>query len=135
MGLRANLDTIKTTLETGLPALLTTAGLTQFNSYLSIPNNDSSKRQITVNPDRNNNNTSELTRAFIITVQLPREPDNASYFDVIEPFIRENITPELLGLTNRVSIDSDFYPIDLNRSTSYIFFNIVFSSELDDCED
>jgi len=133
--LRENLDDIKTALETGLPALLITATLTQFDKYLSIPDNNPEERQLTVNPDRNTNVTTDLTRAFIIKAQLPGEPDNASYFDVIEPFIRANITPELLGLTNRVSIDSDFYPIDLNRTTSYIFFNIIFSSGLDDCED
>ena len=134
MSLKGNLDLIKTTLETGLPALLSTANLLNFESYLSIPDNDPQKRQLTVNPDRNNNVTSDLTRAFIIKAQLPRIPDNASYFDVIEPFIRENVTPELLGFQNRISIDSDFYPIDLNRTTSYIFFNITFTSSLDDCE-
>jgi len=135
MGLKSNLDLIRDTLSNGLPALLTSANLDDFESYLSIPDNDSGKRQLVVYPDRNNNATDNLTTGFIIKAQLPRVADNASYFDVIEPFIRKNITPELLGYVNRVSIDSDFFPIDLDRSTSYIFFNIIYSSELDDCED
>lgn len=137
MSLRSELDLIKNTLEAGLPSLLSGASLSNFDEYRTKSPSEREKKSICVYLDNTLDNTLLFTRSFIIQVQLFRIDDDEAidYYDVITPFIKENITPELLGYVDRDKIEDDYYPIDGNTSTSFIFYSLTFNTDLDDCED
>jgi hypothetical protein len=135
MTLQEQLDYIKDTLEnpvTGLPPLLLAAGLPQFVTYSSHDTEELNTIEIGVYTDVVKDTTDNAMIAYIIKIQMYAEDLGVQYYDVINPFIRKNIKAGDLGYTNRDSLIADFWPLD-QRSTSYVYFSLVFSSELDDC--
>jgi hypothetical protein len=137
MTLKQRLILIKDTLEAGLPALLSTASLDDFASYrIKSPANRESL-QLCVYPDVTTDITSSNSESYIIQAQLysKNSDEMVDYYDVIIPFIRGNITANLLSYERREKIDTEFFPLSGDSSTSFIFFSIVFETSLDDCEE
>jgi len=134
MDIEDQINTIVTSFSTGLPALLTTAGLSNFESYNSGRELKSNSIELCVYADYSKDSTDRLERAFIVKAQLYGIDKSPEYFDVINKYIKSNIKPESIGFTNRDSIIADFMPAD-RQMTSYVFFSIIFSTELDDCEE
>lgn len=123
---------IKNLLSTNLPALLTTAGLPDFQEYLDKYPNDPNKRQIGIYYFQDDDDTNSLRSGFVIHLQLPRILDADDYHDVVYPYIRENLTADVVEMTVRESIESDIIISDMS-GTSIIGYFVLFSSDLDDC--
>ena len=118
-----------------LPALLTTAVLSDFEDYLISQPSNREKRQLGMYTEGRTNSTDFREFRLIIQAQLPRIADwEQNYDDVIFPYIEQEITAELLGFITRESVESDLYPVD-QTGTSFNFYVLTFSSPLDDCEE
>ena len=126
--------TIMNTLASVLPALLSTAGLDDFESYLDEQPDDTEKRILGIYVASETDTTDSHTLVLLIQAQLYRQADyKQEYHSVIMQAIRSNITAELIGFNVREKIDADLWPVD-GSSTSYGFYEIEFSEELDDCD-
>ena len=126
--------TIMNTLASVLPTLLSTAGLDNFEDYLDEQPDETEKRILGIYTISETDTTDNHTLVLLLQAQLYGQADwKQEYHSVIFQAIRDNITAELIGFTVREKIDADLYPVDRN-STSYGFYEIEFSEELDDCD-
>ena len=126
---------IKNKFAADLPALLTTAGLADFEDYLTSQPSDYERRQLGMYTESRSNTTDNKSYSLIIQAQLASTGDfNQEYDDVIFPYIEKEITAELAGFITRESVEADLYPVDDN-STSFNFYILTFSSVLDDCDE
>ncbi|MCP4356046.1 MAG: hypothetical protein GY793_10575, partial [Proteobacteria bacterium] len=57
------------------------------------------------------------------------------YHSIIKPFLEANLLGSVVGMTQRLSIESDLWPMDINKSAGFILYSVIFQTELDDCED
>ena len=97
MDIEDQINTIVTSFSTGLPALLTTAGLSNFESYNSGRELKSNSIELCVYADYSKDSTDRLERAFIVKAQLYGIDKSPEYFDVINKYIKSNIKPESIG--------------------------------------
>lgn len=126
--------TIMNTLASVLPTLLSTAGLDNFESYLDEQPDDTEKRILGIYTVNEMDTVDSHTLVLLLQAQLYRQADyKQEYHSVIMQAIRDNITAGLIGFTTREKIDADPWPVD-GSSTSYGFYEIEFSEELDDCD-
>jgi hypothetical protein len=119
-----------------LPALLSTASLDNFDEYNNGNVKRSDKKELCVLAATDGDVNEKASTLFIIKCQLYKVINEyIDYYDVIRDYINDNITPELLGYTIRTKLVGDFFPIDDNVNSSFVFFQLEFSHELDDCEE
>lgn len=126
---------IRDLLSANLPDLLSTAGLDNFDEYrnkspLRSDDNEICTYIITDDNEVNNDSFGVIIRAQIYGKDLDQE-----YHSVIKPFLESDLTGSVVGMTQRTSIKSDLYPMEINGSTAYILYSVIFDSELDDCDD
>ena len=136
MSIKEEIQTIIDTISdetTGLPALFTTAGLDDMDEYKINQADDTRKKQACcyVGPERDGTDTHEVV--FILQFQLAAKVELTDYHDIIMPFVREFITPELLDYNTREGIEFEPWPADMS-GTAVLWYYIGFSEPLDDCD-
>ena len=123
---------IKNKLASLLPALLTAAGLDNFDDYLDEQPDETEKTQIGIYIADETDTTETHTLQIIIQAQLYKKGDwKQAYHDVLMPAIRQHITAALVEYVTRENIIADLWPVDKN-SSSFGFYIIDFSEPLDD---
>ena len=123
---------IKEYIETNLPALLVAAGLSPIDEYRNktpLKNND---REICVYIDSDKNTKDGLEFSAIIQFQNSGADDVDEYHSVIFPLL-EAFDPEEIEMEERMSVEADIWPLDINSSNSYAVYIMVFRSWLDTC--
>ena len=125
--------TIRDEAQSRLPALLAGAGLDDFDEYLNKSPLRSDDKEFCVYIDSDDNTTESRTFTVVVQCQIFKKDQAQDYHSVIMPFIEEYITAELIDYEYRDAIRSELWPMD-NRSTSFIFYGIVFISDSDDCD-
>lgn len=125
---------IKDTLAATLPALLSAAGLDDFDDYISGPTRDEEKKELAVYKESSLDATDQAVLSYTIQCQLTGVLDPDLYDDIILPVIREKITPSLIDIERRDQVGSDVWPADVNRATSFIYYSLIFNQSLDDCD-
>lgn len=126
---------IRNKLASTLPAALTSAGLQDFEDYLERPPNDRDKRQIGVYCTRDTDSTNQLLRLLVIHIELPGVRNEDDYHAVINPVVKQQITPELIDMVSRDEIDSLIFPIEPRDNSATIYYFMRYTSELDDFDD
>lgn len=126
---------IKEKLAEVLPALLTAAGLDDFDDYLDDQPSKPDAVQLGVYVDTEIDIVDSHSLTIIIQAQLYRKGfKQDAYHAVLMPALRKYITAYLVDYTTRESITADLWPVDKNAS-SFSFYVIEFSEDLDDCDD
>ena len=127
---------IKDLLANNLPALLAayTPALDNFDEYLNKSPLRFEDKEICVYIDFEDNDTDNKRFGAIIQVQIFGEDQVQEYHSVIMPFLENNLTPDIVDMTERESIKSKIFPIDLDESTSFILYFVEFSEPLDKCD-
>jgi len=127
---------IKDLLANNLPALLAayTPALDNFDEYLNKSPLRFEDKEICVYIDFEDNDTDNKRFGAIIQVQIFGEDQVQEYHSVIMPFLENNLTPDIVDMTERESIKSKIFPIDLDESTSFILYFVEFSQPLDKCD-
>ena len=122
--------------EADLPTLFNAADLDNFDSYNNGDAKRSDAKELCVLAATDGDVNETASTLFIIKCQLYKVINSyVDYYDIIRDYINENITPDLLGYTIRTKLVGDFFPIDDNINSSFVFFQLEFSRELDDCEE
>lgn len=116
-----------------LPALLATAGLSDFDEYQNKSPLRPDDLEFCVYIDSDDDSTDSQAFGVVIQCQIYGKDDGQEYHSVIMPFLREFITAELIEYEVRDSIRAEVWPMD-NASTSFIFYGIAVSSQSDDCD-
>jgi hypothetical protein len=124
---------IADTMAAGLPSKLTTAGLENFAVYQNKIPNKADDLEVCVYLDYDDDDTDQAVLGILIQIQLYAKDENQEYHSVINPFLKKNITPELVGFETRQFIKSDHFPMD-NNGSAFIFYKIEFSKNLTDCD-
>lgn len=118
-----------------LPPLLSAAGLDDFEDYSIYPPDDADKKILAVYVDAERDFTVEYEIRFVIQAQLARERRTTEYHSVIFDAIRKNITSTLMGLEKRDNVEADIWPLDRGNGTSFCFYELSFTQDMDDCDD
>ncbi len=135
MTAKEQVDSIRDLLFNNLPDLLQAENMLWFDDYLSRAPTDAEKRQIGVYIHTDDNNTDARTLGVIIQAQIVGEAKTLEYHSIIKPFLEANLLGSVVGMTQRLSIESDLWPMDINKSVGFILYSVIFQTELDDCED
>lgn len=133
------LTTVLTLCQTNLPALLTAAGLDNFDAYDYGPSQDSENNILLFYRDSKSTSFVTQQAKIIIQIQLYATTENgfneltaAKYEDVVSDYIW-SIDPHLLGLDNIDNIDTDSWT-DVNNSCMYSFIMPTWYIENDNCD-
>lgn len=125
---------IRDLLSAGLPALLATALLDNFAEYLNKSPKRADDLEICVYIDLDDNDTDTSSFGVIIQAQIYGKDEVQEYHSVIMPFLEENLTADVVDMAVRLSIKGDPWPMDIKTSTAFIYYSVLFQSELDDCD-
>lgn len=125
---------IRDLLSANIPGLLAGIGLDDFDEYLNKSPLRSDDKEICVYIDLETNDV-DLTRfAVLIQAQIYKKDQVQEYHSVIMPFLEDNLDGNVVEMEQRQSIDADIYPLDISSSTSFVFYSVVFETNLDDCD-
>lgn len=124
---------IKNTLQSVVPPAISSAGLSPIEQFVTGRPKQSDDIELAVYLDFENDSTTAYNVGFIIQLQLFGKDNGTEYHSILFDLIRENITASLLGADDRESVNSDIWPAD-NVGSSFVFYNLEFSKELDDCD-
>lgn len=129
------LSTLKTDIETALPALLATAGLANFAQYEIGQSRNPREKGLFIYKDTYRVTVSDESLIIIIQAQLQgiNEETSADYEDEIIDYFK-TYNPARIGATSLDSIESDTWPIQ-NSQGAFIFFYLTFTQEKDSCDD
>jgi hypothetical protein len=122
---------VKNELAVRVPAILIAAGLPAMVEYVEGRPLRTTDNELAVYIGQGSDTTSEKNIQIIIQIQLVQIMDELPHKVEIGNIIEEYITPRLVNMVNRESIDFDNWPPDLQGS-AFVYFYITFSSELDD---
>ena len=125
---------IMNTLSSVLPTLLSAEGLDDFDQYVNGIPKRSDDTELCIYTDFENDLTDNYDIGFIIQAQLYGKDTQEEYHEVIFKAIQDNITSTLVELQTRNAIESDLWPLDVETSTSYLYYSISFTQQLDDCD-
>lgn len=125
---------IRDLLSANLPALLATASLSDFDEYLNKSPLRVDDLEIAVYIDLDDDDVNTDMFQVIIQVQIYKKDQVQEYHSVIKPFLQEFLIGSVVDMTQRMHIKSDVYPLDVNSSTSFIFYEVRFETKLDDCD-
>jgi hypothetical protein len=128
------LEKIRASLASVLPTLLTTAGLADFDLYTVGPPKNAESKTLSVYLSEEVDDEDFYYLRVLIQCQLYRVANESDYHSIIFEAIRENVTPLLMGIDRRSSIAADVWPLNKNVSTSFIYYEIEFTEEMDDCD-
>lgn len=126
-------EAIKDKAAATLPALLTAAGLDDFDRYRNKSPQKSNDLEFCVYIDSDDNTTSSRAFGVVIQCQIYGKDQAQEYHSVIMPFLEEYITAELIEYEYRDGIRAEVWPMD-NSSTSFVFYSVMFLTENDDCD-
>lgn len=130
---KQKLTIIKDQAAAALPALLTGAGVADFDNYkIGTPNN-AEARQFAVYLDQTRNSDDKNDFNVLIQAQLYNiiPEDSYVYQQIINDFIAA-FDPSLIEEDHRGEILGDNWPINENSST-IIIFSTRFETDVDDC--
>ena len=127
---------IRDLLSDNLPALLAgySPALDDFAEYLNKSPLRADDLEIAVYIDLDDDDVNTDMFQTIIQVQTYGKDQIQEYHSVIKPFLKEFLIGSVVDMTQRMHIKSDVYPLDVNSSTSFIFYEVRFETELDDCD-
>lgn len=129
---------IKNKLAEVLPAVLTAEGLEDFDEYVAGDPTSTGVKSLAVYFNESSNDTDLEVVSFLIQLQLYRVLSAATatlYKDVVGETILKYVQPSLAGMTMRSQVKADQFPVQEDVGTAFVFFDIVFSRDLDDCDD
>lgn len=123
-------------IQGALPVALASAGLSDFEDYVTKPPNDPKRSQFAVWHAEGGNAIASESISLQMRAQLPRVDDPKDYLSVIWQTLQTTVRPELVQMTDREMAYATWYPGDLPRSgsSSLIDIEVEFSRELDDKE-
>lgn len=123
-------------LSANLPALLAayTPVLDNFTQYVNYSPDNDKEKIISVYIDVDVNDVLTKTFGVIIQCQIFGDDQVQEYHSVIMPFLEEFLIGSVVEMERRTIIDGDPWPMDTN-STAFIFYKVMFETELDDCDD
>lgn len=128
-------EAIRDRLAATLPAMLSSASLLNFEAYLDEPPRVAEERALCVYVVSETNTQDVHTASVMIQAQLYKVRDANAYHDVIMDAVVDELKPELVEYQNLESIESDVWPFSRNVSSSFLYYEITYSTDLDDCEE
>jgi len=128
-------DQTITTLSTVLPPLISAAGLNALDQYTANPPRNTEASLLACYISNEKDNSEMQSFSLIVQVQLygVGNGDLKAYHKVIYEAIRQNLPANLYGMTARESIEADIFPVD-QRGSSFIYYDLMYSRDYDDCE-
>ena len=129
------LSTLLTDISTALPALLTAAGLDNFDKYAIGQSRNPKEKGLFLYKDTYRTDETSENLIIIFQAQLLgiNEEDAADYEDVFLAYFK-SYSPQRIGATSLDSIESDTWPIQQSQG-AFIFMYLTFSEEKDGCDD
>lgn len=124
---------VKDTLESLLSSALVSAGLTDFQVYQDEAPRTAEEKALCVYVIEESYSQDTRTVSLMIQAQLYRERNVNAYHDVIMDCIVNNLSAKLVGMQNVESLGADVWPFSRNVSSSYLYYELTYISELDDC--
>lgn len=121
--------------STGLPPLLAAAPLPDFDEYVDGPPLRTDDSEFSIYVSDETDSVSEHDYSLIFQCQINGGDLSNEYHSVIMDYLRGNLTPEVVGFQSRIKLSADLWPIDPNSGTAFIFYEVIFQRELDDCSD
>jgi len=121
---------IKNKLSVDIPSLLLTAGLPAIDQFVQGRPLQIDDNELCVYLADGNNNGERDSCLFIIQLQLNSISHFTPYNDILYEYLFDNITVQLLGFTERDYIGYDIWPME---STGFIYYELSFYNQLDDC--
>lgn len=125
---------IRDLLSANIPGLLTAASLENFDEYLNKSPLRGDDRELAVYIDSEINDVNTSSFQVVIQAQIYGKDQVQEYHSVIMPFLESDLTGEVVGMTQRVMIEAEIYPMEIKTSSSFIFYGVGFETELDDCD-
>ena len=125
---------IRDLFSNNLPDLLTDASLDNFDEYLNKSPLRSQDKELCVYIDFDDNDSDSYSFGVVIQAQLYGSDQVQEYHSVIMKFIEENIIGDTVGFTVRNNIAADIWPMDIERSTAFIYYSVGFMTRTDDCD-
>lgn len=129
------IENLKDYFAENVPVKITEAGLSlNIEDFLDYPPDQDDKRQFAVYLAEGEDSVSNNRDAFIVQVQLPGVIDVAKYHGAIWPLVR-SYNPKCVGHTTKDATWQVWYPGEIGGggSSSFIYYEMGFSSVLDDC--
>jgi len=128
------LQTLKSDLETDLPALLVAAGLVDFNRYVLGPSKNPEETALCLYHDEGQFDDENNDLNLFIQLQLYEKDyeDSLKYIDVVKEYMKV-YDPANLGFTILKKLIDDSFPLDENQTT-FVFFEVKYNEQLDSCD-
>lgn len=127
---------VKNYLETVVsPLLIADPDLTDFGEYLDETISVADSRTLAVYLAQGDNDETRVSETFIIQAQLARELAPDPYHDIIKKAIID-ISASDVEMVTKAFTWHLWYPGEVSEggSTSFIYYELSFTGELDDCE-
>ncbi len=121
--------------EAGLPSLLATATLDNFDRCRNKSPKQADDKELCVYIITDDDDVNTDSFGVIIQAQIYGDDQVQEYHSVIKPFLIENLTGAVVEMTQRMSLKSDIYPMEIMGSSGYILYSIIFETPLDGCDD
>ena len=125
---------IRDLLSANLPALLSSAGLSDFDEYRNKTPKKADDKELCVYivSDSDNEETQDFT--VLIQAQLYQSDQDQEYHSVIYPYLTENLTGDIVGDMQRQSIVGDIWPMEPGSgAAAFLFYEVSFFTDIDDC--
>lgn len=135
MTISATITAIKTALKTDLPALLATAGLTDFQDYYDYYLENPDKKIVSVYPAEAKDIETQDGLTVLVQVNLPKIINPATYVDVIWEYIK-SIKAYTFNYTTLDRTQAIMYPGDWGGGGGgcYILYELDFNKDKDSCD-
>jgi len=128
-------EAIKDLCESDLPALLDDAGLSNFDEYRNKTPLKSNDKELCVYIAEDMNSPSENKFLVLIQVQIYGNDEGQEYHSVIMPFLEQELTADIVEYTDRDSISADVWAMDVEKMTTFLWYEIEFTEDKDGCDD
>lgn len=128
------LNQLLTDISGSMPALLTAAGLGDFDVYKLGPSRNPEETGLFIYQDERKYSEEEESQSVFIQLQMfdKKEEISAKYTDVVNDYLKDYNSENIEAVSLR-EINIDAYPPDQD-STTFIYFNITWYSEQDSCD-
>ena len=127
-------EAIKDKLEADLPALLSAAGLDDFDEYNNKSPLRSDDNEICVYINGGQNDVVSNNFAVIVQIQLSGKDLIDEYHSIVKDYMLENITADIVDMVERVNFIYDIWPYDVHSNNTFAYYEITFEDKLDDCD-
>ena len=128
------LTILETDFKKDIPALLTAAGVDDFDVYTAGQSRNPNEMGLFIYPNESSYDFERNHVSVFIQLQLQKKDvlESVRYSDVVSRYLT-SYNPLKIGATMIDSISVDTWPPDNNRTT-FIYIDVSFSEPLDSCD-